>query len=98
MEMKLFGDAGTVLEFTDQGHIKPIKWVDEFSINRLICEDAPACPGDFNGDNQVGGSDLAVILSAWGQTGSSTADLNDDDVVDGQDLAIILSVWGACGG
>ena len=26
--------------------------VDEFSINRLICEQAPACPADFNGDGR----------------------------------------------
>lgn len=71
--------------------------VDEFSINRLICEEAPACPADFNGDGEVGGSDLAVVLSAWGLDGS-VADLNGDNTVDGQDLAIILSTWGSCTG
>ena len=28
------------LEFTDQGHIKPIKWVDEFSINMTLPQEA----------------------------------------------------------
>ena len=33
-----------VLEFTDQGHIKPIKWVDEFSINMTLPQGGPALP------------------------------------------------------
>ena len=35
------------------------------------------CPGDLNGDGQVGGGDLTVLLSAWGP-GRSPADLDGD--------------------
>ena len=49
-------------------------------------------PADLDDDGVVGGADLAILLSAWGGTG--TADLNGDGAVDGADLAILLSAWG----
>lgn len=54
-----------------------------------------ACFGDLDGDNAVGGADLGMLLSAWGD--STSADLNDDGVVDGADLGLLLAAWGACG-
>jgi hypothetical protein len=53
------------------------------------------CQGDLDGDGEVGGSDLAMLLSAWGGSGSST-DLDGNGVVDGADLASLLSLWGPC--
>jgi hypothetical protein len=53
-----------------------------------------ACAADINGDHQVDGSDLAVVLSQWGTAGS--ADINHDGNVDGQDLATLLGAWGTC--
>jgi len=47
---------------------------------------------DLDGDGVVGGSDLAVLLGAWG--GSGAADLDGNGVVDGGDLAIVLGSWG----
>ncbi len=55
---------------------------------------APACAPDFDGDGFVAGSDLAVILSNWG--GSGTGDLDGDNLVGGSDLTTMLSAWGAC--
>lgn len=54
------------------------------------------CPADLNGDGQVGGADLGVLLGAWGVPGS--ADLTGDGTVDGADLGVLLGAWGACGG
>jgi hypothetical protein len=54
----------------------------------------PACAPDLNGDDQVDGIDLGVLLSAWGTNGSG--DLNGDGSVDGIDLGVMLSAWGAC--
>ncbi|HAW95521.1 MAG TPA: hypothetical protein DCX60_04525, partial [Phycisphaerales bacterium] len=51
-------------------------------------------PGDINGDGNVDGVDLALLLSAWGAT-SSDADVNGDGIVNGMDLSIILSNWGS---
>ncbi len=55
---------------------------------------APACAPDFDGDGFVAGSDLAVILSNWG--GSGSGDLDGDNLVGGADLTTMLSAWGAC--
>jgi hypothetical protein len=41
------------------------------------------------------GSDLAALLSTWGQNGA--ADINGDGTIDGSDLAILLSNWGTSG-
>lgn len=53
-----------------------------------------ACPGDFDGDGEIEGKDLATLLAQWGTSGS--ADLNGDGTVSGTDLTFILSSWGPC--
>lgn len=52
------------------------------------------CPADLDSDGQVGASDLAVLLGAWG--GPGTADLNADGQVGAADLSILLGAWGPC--
>ncbi|MBT8200060.1 MAG: hypothetical protein KJO36_06050 [Acidimicrobiia bacterium] len=52
------------------------------------------CPGDFDGDTEVGITDLLVLLSTWGM--HSWADLDDDGTVGFTDLLIALEGWGAC--
>ena len=49
---------------------------------------------DLNGDGTVDGSDLSMILSAWGN-GDAFKDTNGDGVIDGQDLAKVMAAWGA---
>ena len=49
---------------------------------------------DVNGDGTVDGSDLSMILSAWGN-GDAFKDTNGDGMVDAQDLAKVMSAWGA---
>ena len=51
------------------------------------------CPGDYNGDGNRDGSDLATLLSAWGTAGG---DIDGDSTTNGADLAILLSGWGTC--
>jgi hypothetical protein len=51
----------------------------------------PAEPADLNGDGNVNGDDLGILLSQWGTDG--TADLNGDQWVDGIDLGILLGAW-----
>ena len=46
---------------------------------------------DLDGDGQVGGSDLTILLGRWGQC--CVADLNGSGSVDGADLSILLSCW-----
>jgi hypothetical protein len=50
-------------------------------------------PADLDGDGTVGGADLGLLLSAWGQSGVS-ADLDGDGTVGGGDLGVLLSNWG----
>lgn len=59
----------------------------------VTCTPEANCPGDANGDGAVDGSDLAVVLGAWGTGGG---DLNEDGQTDGSDLAIVLGAWGPC--
>ena len=60
------------------------------------CADGPAdCQGDLDGDGQVGGSDLGLMLVAWG-TDDPNADLDGDGLVSGGDLGLLLVAWGAC--
>lgn len=52
------------------------------------------CPADLNGDGEVDGDDLGILLELWSQPGA--ADLNDDGVVDFADLEILLAAWVDC--
>ncbi len=56
----------------------------------------PDCFADLNGDDQINGVDLGLLLQAWGTVGFSDSDLNSDGVVDGVDLGLLLQSWGAC--
>ncbi len=51
---------------------------------------------DLNGDNEVTGVDLSMMLATWGPCGdpkSCPADLNGDGVVDAQDLGQLMASW-----
>jgi hypothetical protein len=51
--------------------------------------------GDLNGDAQVNGTDLAILLASWGpcRVECCPADLDCDGDIDGADLATLLSNW-----
>ena len=53
------------------------------------------CPGDIDGNGEVDGSDVTIILAFW-LSEDPTADLDGNGVVDGQDLTIVLAYWGKC--
>ena len=53
------------------------------------------CRADFNGDESVGGEDLATMLSHWGSN-NPLSDIDGDGTVGGADLATLLSTWGPC--
>jgi formylglycine-generating enzyme required for sulfatase activity len=81
---------------------------------RVICRIAPAafvalaclasargqsCGADLNGDGQVNGTDLSVILAGWGPCVSGpdcNGDINGDGSVNGTDLTALLAGWGEC--
>lgn len=53
-----------------------------------------ACPADLDMSGDVGPSDLAILLAAWGSPGA--ADLDASGTVDAGDLAVLLAAWGGC--
>lgn len=63
-----------------------------------VCEGG-GCSADFNGNGVVDGTDLAVVLAAWGPCAgaSCSADINRDGSVNGLDLTALLAAWGPCG-
>jgi len=54
---------------------------------------AASNPADLDGDGSIGGSDLAILLSAWGSCKACAADLDGNGDVGAADLAIVLSAW-----
>lgn len=50
------------------------------------------CPGDFNVDGGVDGSDIDAFFQAW-EAGLSNADINSDGGVDGTDVEAFFSFW-----
>jgi hypothetical protein len=48
--------------------------------------------GDLDGDGDVDGADLGLLLAAW-DTADPVADLNGDGNVDGADLGLLLAAW-----
>lgn len=51
--------------------------------------------GDIDGDGNVGSSDMAILLAAWGQQSfkSNPADINGDGTVDSIDLSMLIANW-----
>jgi len=62
---------------------------------RCQCASTP-CAGDIDGDGAVGGSDLGLLIGAWGTT-ECRADINGDGTVNGQDIGLLIGAWGICG-
>lgn len=52
----------------------------------------PASPGDIDGDGDVDGADLGLLLASWGTAGGA-ADLDGSGTVDGGDLGVLLANW-----
>ncbi len=59
---------------------------------------AAPCATDFDNDGLTGASDLATLLSSWGDCSGCAADLTGDDAIDAGDLATLLAAWGPCAG
>ncbi len=60
------------------------------------------CPADLDNDCNVGASDLAIILGAWGGSPGindpgTMLDLDQDGSIAATDLAILIGAWGDCG-
>jgi hypothetical protein len=58
------------------------------------------CLADIDGDGNVNGADLGLLLAAWDSGGSAENDMcedvNGDGNVDGADLGLLLAAWESC--
>ncbi|MFU8828462.1 MAG: hypothetical protein ACNA8P_03405 [Phycisphaerales bacterium] len=63
------------------------------AITVALIADAPDCPGDVTGDDQVNLADLNLVLANFGQT-TDEGDTNGDGVVDLADLNTVLANFG----
>ncbi|MFZ9881038.1 MAG: hypothetical protein ACO3QC_06520, partial [Phycisphaerales bacterium] len=65
--------------------------VDDFRVIDVDC--TPSNPADLDGDGNVNGADLTILLGAWGSS-NAAYDLDGSGSVDGGDLAVLLGSWG----
>ena len=77
---------------TSPGSLNAYGYVDNLSITANPVS-PPPCAGDFNNDGVRDGTDLGLLLGAWG---TPDGDLNDDGTTDGTDLGLLLGGWGDC--
>lgn len=62
---------------------------------RVLVDTKPIpASADLNNDGVVDGSDIGLLLGAWGACPMCFADLTGDGVVDGGDLGAMLGAWG----
>jgi hypothetical protein len=85
-------DAGQILVWSNG-------WSEDPTDGNYNCESyllTPALPGDANLDGKVDVNDLTIVLSHFGQTGTSwsTGDFVGDGTVDVNDLTIVLAHFG----
>jgi len=69
---------------------------DFVAIDALQANHAAACPGNLDGDDEVGINDFLDLLAAWGPNPGHPADLDGDDVVGINDFLMLLANWGPC--
>jgi hypothetical protein len=64
--------------------------IDDFKVEALECESS-SCSADFNGDGQVDGADMGIMLALWG---TAAGDISGDGETDGADLGLLLTQFG----
>jgi len=90
-----FNELGAVSIVSEAGNIVGV-FGDGFpgATTPIIVEH---CVGDVTGNGNVGGDDLGVMLSQWGDVSpTTTTDFNNDGYVNGADIGYLLNGWGEC--
>jgi hypothetical protein len=79
-------DLGVVVEGSESAAQQSIDWM-------LELREIPFLVADIDGDGEVDGNDLGLLLASWGQ-GGNAADIDGDGTVDGNDMGALLAGWG----
>jgi hypothetical protein len=75
--------------------------IDNFSVERIVCAEAPPCVGDTDGNGAVDIDDLVNIVLDFGFEGADPpngGDVNGDMIVDVDDIVEAVLNFGACPG
>lgn len=70
------------------------RWIQNLVIDVGATTDP--CPADLDGNGEVDGADLGLLLGAWDTSGPG--DIDGSGLVDGADLGLLLGAWGTCPG
>ena len=86
------GGVGECTELFIQGHVKElVLGGGQHMIDCIEAQDIIALqPGDLNGDGQLNGADIGILLSVWG---TPDGDVDGDGDTDGGDLGALLANW-----
>ena len=86
-----YTDTGIIL--TSDEDI-PGETTHQLSLTIEVEVGASSDPADINGDGDVNGADLGILLASWGPCPPPCpADINGDGVVNGADLGLLLAAW-----
>ena len=86
-----YTDTGIIL--TSDEDI-PGETTHQLSLTIEVEVGASSDPADINGDGEVNGADLGILLASWGPCPPPCpADINGDGVVNGADLGLLLAAW-----
>lgn len=80
--------------FSNEGEISGVTASIDGTATLSAVGEAPACPGDFNGDGLVNTVDVLAFLNAWA-AGDSAADCNGDGSINTVDVLCFLNAWAA---
>lgn len=86
LDLRAFDDLG--MRDGGEGSPPPDIGADEFDDETFFVRD----PADLNGDGDVNGADITMVLGLW-STGLSDGDVNGDCIVNGADITAILGAW-----
>lgn len=75
------------------GQLSGYHFASSQSIVIVAHEVESSVPGDLDGDGEVNGADMGLLLVAWGTDDAGAADINGDGYVDGADLGLLLNAW-----
>ena len=85
--------AGTVVSYSVRA-VDPAGNVADGPVLTYTEPGSGGSPADLNGDGEVDGFDLAILLAAYGSS-LPGPDINRDGIVDGYDLTALLAAFGS---